>query len=97
MVCKDILEVDLKKERPGCTGMLWRPDPTGKHVLASNEHWPRDGARLRGRVVDVDGKRWLLATEVRQQGRSSWQPAPRGAAIPFEYNRHYYLEYCIDQ
>ena len=23
-----IIEVELKKCRPGCTGMFWRPDPT---------------------------------------------------------------------
>ena len=93
MVSLDIQEVDLLKKRPGCTGMLWRPDPTGKFALASNDNWPRDGAKLRGRVVEVDGKRWLLVTEVRQRGENYWKVAPRGAAIPFEYNKHYYLEY----
>ncbi|CAB9504713.1 expressed unknown protein [Seminavis robusta] len=85
-------EVSLKKQRPGCTGMFWRPDPTGQVKLASNDNWPRDGAKLRGKVVEVDGKKWMLATQVLQKGGSDWLPAPAGAALPFEYDNHYYLE-----
>ena len=86
-----IQEVSLLKRRPGCTGMFWRPDPTGKAPLENNNNWPRDGAKLRGTVVEVDGAKWLLATEVQQKG-GQWIKAPNGAAMPFEYNNHYYLE-----
>ena len=84
-------EFELKKHRTGCTGMFWRSDPTGTTPLASNNDWPRDGAKLRGRVVTVDGEKWLLATHVLQKGGSQWKKAPQGAAMPFEYNQHYYL------
>jgi hypothetical protein len=88
----DIVEVDLKKHRSGCTGMFWRKDPTGATSLKSNANWPRDGAKLRGRVVEAKGEKWLLATEVLQTGSSKWVPAPAGAAMPFEYDNHYSLE-----
>ena len=88
----EIIEVDLKKKRPACTGMFWRPDPTGKTSLTSNANWPRDGAKLRGYQIEAKGEQWLLATEVLQAGSSEWVPAPAGAAMPFEYNDHYYLE-----
>lgn len=88
----EIKEVDLKKLREGCTGMFWRTDPTGTTSLASNDNWPQDGAKLRGTVVEVDGKKWLLAKQVLQKGSSDWKEAPSGAAMPFEYNEHYYLE-----
>ena len=84
-------DFDLKKHRPGCTGMFWRSDPTKKTTLASNNDWPRDGAVLRGTVVTVNGEQWLLATHVKQQGSTSWKKAPAGAAMPFEYNNHYSL------
>jgi hypothetical protein len=86
----------LKKKRPGCTGMFWRSDPTGQVKLASNDHWPRDNAMLKGKVVVTsNGEQWLLATQVRQAGGkndASWQTAPIGAAMPFAYDNHYYLD-----
>mmetsp|Transcript_9764 Transcript_9764/g.23867 ORF Transcript_9764/g.23867 Transcript_9764/m.23867 type:complete len:97 (-) Transcript_9764:1066-1356(-) len=88
-----VVEVELKKRRAGCTGMFWRPDPTGSTKLAgSSTNWPRDGAKLRGRPVEVDGKRWLLATHVLQLGKTEWIDAPPGAAMLYEYDNHYYLE-----
>ena len=87
-----IVEVELKKHRPGCTGMFWRSDPTGATPLESNADWPRDNAKLRGRVVEVDGEKWLLCTHVQQKGTTEWIPAPKGAAMPFVYSDHYYLE-----
>lgn len=84
-------EYELKKHRPGCTGMFWRSDPTKKTSLASNNNWPRDGAIMRGQVVVVNGEKWLLAKQVKQKGKD-WVHAPEGAAMPFEYNQHYYLE-----
>jgi len=86
-----VVEVQLKKRRPGCTGMFWRPDPTGNTKLQGNANWPRDNAKLRGSVVEVGGKKWLLATHVQQEGQA-WVDAPTGAAMPFEYDNHYYLE-----
>lgn len=76
--------------------MFWRSDPTGASALQSNDNWPRDGAKLRGTIVQVennfDSNKWLLATEVLQKGDQDWKPAPQGAAMPFEYNDHYYLK-----
>jgi hypothetical protein len=83
-------EFNLLKRHGGCTGMFWRPDPTGKVALASNNDWPRDDAVLRGEVAEVKGEKWLLVTEVKQKGKD-WVKAPAGAAMPFEYNNHYYL------
>jgi hypothetical protein len=87
----ETVEVSLLKRRPGCTGMFWRADPTLTKQLENNNNWPRDGAKLRGKVVTVDGAKWLLATEVLNVGKS-WMKAPEGAAMPFEYDNHYYLE-----
>ena len=50
-------EYELKKHRPECSGMFWRSDPIGETVLQSNNNWPRDGAKLRGTSVTVDGER----------------------------------------
>lgn len=85
-------EFQLKKRRPGCNGMFWRSDPTGKTSLASNNNWPHDNAMLRGSVVEAKGEKWLLVTHVKQEGKTDWKAAPAGAAMPFEYNNHYYLE-----
>jgi hypothetical protein len=90
----------LKKRRPGCTGMFWRSDPTGKTKLASNNDWPRDNAMLRGVPVLVESKngkeqtteQWLIVSHVKQQNSNDWIVAPVGAAMPFEYDNHYYLE-----
>ena len=89
-----LIEVDLKKHRPGCTGIYWGADPTGKTRLTSNANWPRDGAKLRGYPINSPkGEPWLLATEVLQaESSATWVPAPAGAAMPFEYDNHYYLE-----
>lgn len=37
----------LKKERPGCTGMFWRKDPSWTTSLAGNSDWPRDNTQLK--------------------------------------------------
>jgi hypothetical protein len=87
----ETVEVNLLKRRPGCTGMFWRADPTLTALLENNNNWPRDGAKLRGKVVTVDGAKWLLAWEVKNKGQD-WVKAPSGAAMPFEYDNHYYLE-----
>lgn len=86
-----IKEYELRKYRTGFTGMFWRPDPTGETLLASNNNWPRDGARLRGYTVYVKGEKWLLVSLIKQKGSEVWKEAPEGAALPFEHNRHYYL------
>jgi hypothetical protein len=83
-------EFNLLKKHSGCTGMFWRADPTGKAKLASNNDWPRDGAVLRGEIVEAKGEKWLLVSEVKQKGKD-WVKAPAGAAMPFEYDNHYYL------
>jgi hypothetical protein len=86
-------EYYLKKRRRGCTGMFWRADPTGATTaLESNKDWPRDGAMVRGTKVVHSGLPWLLATHVKQAKDKDWKAAPKGAALPFEYNNHYYLE-----
>eukprot|EP00798_Chlamydomonas_sp_ICE-L_P001435 gene1435-32809_t len=90
-VLKTNAEVALKKRHGGCTGMFWRPDPSGKTQLASNDNWPRDGALLRGDIIEVSGQRHLLAKQVKQSGKN-WVDTPAGAAMPFEYNNHYYLD-----
>mmetsp|Transcript_8248 Transcript_8248/g.11907 ORF Transcript_8248/g.11907 Transcript_8248/m.11907 type:complete len:116 (+) Transcript_8248:49-396(+) len=84
-------EYQLKKSRPGCTGMFWRSDPTGKTSLASNNDWPRDGATMKGEVIEHNGSKWLAVSEVKQKS-GDWVAAPTGAFMPFEYDNHYYLE-----
>eukprot|EP00798_Chlamydomonas_sp_ICE-L_P001363 gene1363-32726_t len=85
------MEFVLKKKRAGCTGMFWRPDPTGKISQASNDNWPRDDATLRGEVIEVNGEKWLAAKQIKQ-AKGEWVDAPVGAFMPFEYDNHYYLE-----
>ena len=95
-----VVVLELKKRRPGCTGMFWRNDPTGTTKLASNNDWPRDGAKLKGTTVEIAGnnnkgenkEKWLLVTEILQKNASGWIKAPAGAAMPYEYDNHYYLE-----
>ena len=88
----------LKKRHPGCTGMFWRSDPTGAtKCTQTSEHWPRDHALLRGTPITINNnnnqnEQWLLASAVQQHNTSTWTPAPVGAALPFEYDNHYYLE-----
>mmetsp|Transcript_1970 Transcript_1970/g.3286 ORF Transcript_1970/g.3286 Transcript_1970/m.3286 type:complete len:127 (-) Transcript_1970:1802-2182(-) len=84
-------EYALTKLRSGCTGMFWRADPRPSGLrLASNNHWPRDGAHLRGYKIEHKGQSWLLATHVKQE-RGEWKNAPKGAAMPFEHDNHYCL------
>ena len=73
--------------------MFWRADPTGGTKLANNNDWPRDGATVRGIPVTAPAgaQQWLLVSHVKQAG-SDWKAAPAGAALPFEYDNHYYLE-----
>jgi hypothetical protein len=58
-------------------------------MVASNIDWPRDGAMLKGEVVEAKGEKWLLVSEVKQGGGTDWVKAPVGAAMPFEYDNHY--------
>jgi hypothetical protein len=88
-VSADTVEVTLKKNRPGCTGMFWREDPTRKTRLVGNKDWPRDNAKLRGTVVEAKGQKWLLATHVQQAKSDKWVEAPLGAAMPFAYEQYY--------
>jgi hypothetical protein len=81
----------LRKRKPGCSGMFWRPDPTGRTLLDANIDWPRDGAIIRGEGFIVNGEKWLKAHKVKQVGQR-WVNAPEGAFLPFEYDDHYYLE-----
>ena len=86
----------LKKRHPGCTGMFWRSDPTGQTKCTNtSENWPRDNASLRGSPITLANKnneQWLLVSAVQQNNSSAWLQAPVGAALPFEYDNHYYLE-----
>lgn len=89
---EELQEFALKKHHAGCTGMFWRSDPTGKTRLASNNDWPRDGAKLKGKVVRANGDKWLMTMYVQQARDTEWKRAPEGAYMPFEHMRHYYLE-----
>ena len=86
----------LKKRHAGCTGMFWRSDPTGQTKCQNtSENWPRDNALLRGSPVILTNKnnaQWLLVSAVQQSNTTTWIQAPVGAALPFEYDNHYYLE-----
>jgi hypothetical protein len=37
-------------------------------MVASNIDWPRDGAMLKGEVVEAKGEKWLLVSEVKHSG-----------------------------
>ena len=83
----------LKKRHPGCTGMFWRSDPTGTTKLASNDNWPRDDATVCGTpITDQQQQPWLLVSHIKQKNDTQWKVAPVGAALPFEYDNHYYLD-----
>jgi len=85
----------LKKSRPGCTGMFWRSSPDKSSHVASNNDWPRDGAELKGTIVEYRGDKWLNVTHVKQANTTQWVNAPDGAYLPFAYDNHYYLEQLI--
>ena len=72
-------------------GVEWHEDPTGRDWLRHARNWPRDYASLRGTTVEVEGKKWLLCTEIRQRDETSWRKAPKGSAIPFKYGKKYCL------
>lgn len=91
----DLQVFDLKKRKPGCTGMFWRADPNKNLKLQNNNNWPRDGATLKGEVRTINGRQWLAATHVKQ-ANSEWVEAPYGAHMPFEYDNHYYLEKTVE-
>mmetsp|Transcript_11170 Transcript_11170/g.24918 ORF Transcript_11170/g.24918 Transcript_11170/m.24918 type:complete len:190 (+) Transcript_11170:157-726(+) len=80
-----------KRRRTNRNGLRWQEDPTGQDWLRHERHWPRDYATLRGTVVAVRGKKWLLVTQVKQLGSDKWHKAPKGAAIPFFYGKTYCL------
>ena len=89
-----IHDFTLKRRRKGHKpGVEWQEDPTGKTWLHHGRHWPRDYATIRGSVVEVDGKKWLLATHVKQLGGTEWNKAPKGAALPFFYKKTHCLVY----
>lgn len=82
----------LKKNGIACVGMFWRSDPKGGMLSdAPSAGWPRDGAELKGEVVDggEEGK-FLKCTQIKQKG-GSWEAAPPGAFMPFRHQQ-YYLE-----
>ena len=72
-------------------GIRWVEDPTGETWLHHTRHWPRDWASIRGKPIKVNGRRWLLATQVRQTDDTKWHTAPKGAAIPFHAGDVYCL------
>ena len=74
------------------SGMFWRSDPTGREQLLGGYHWPKDGARLRGVIVEHEDEKWLKVWKVKQVGGEEWLEAPPGAYMPFEYDDHYYLD-----
>mmetsp|Transcript_15422 Transcript_15422/g.23918 ORF Transcript_15422/g.23918 Transcript_15422/m.23918 type:complete len:90 (-) Transcript_15422:245-514(-) len=82
---------ELKKNSPGCTGMFWRADPRDSKG-APSDNWPRDGAELKGTVVDVPGKgKYLQVDQIKQKADSDFKAAPAGAFMPFQYAQ-YFLE-----
>jgi hypothetical protein len=79
-----------------CSGMFWRPAPSGmphEHSLPTGAQpdWPRNGAVLRGVVHTLDDAfdgslRWLEVLGFRQQNRAGdFHPTPN-CWMPFEQN-----------
>ena len=70
--------------------MFWRQDPSGKSPKTSNlPAWPRNGAVLRGVVVEFAFKpencvKWLQVNQYTQAGTSSVVDLPAGVFMPFE-------------
>lgn len=93
---KKLEEFELKKKREECTGMFWRSDPRKKRTFAPFKIWPRDGAKLRGIIVEAKGERWLIAKQVAQKGSDKRKDAPKDTAILFEFDKHSYLEWVIE-
>jgi hypothetical protein len=114
-------------------GVYWRPNPGTRHArqqgtlppfTAWRQHYPREGALLRGYLINVSTtgttnskktnhspttptkQTWLIVSHVqnpttgvrgrrRRQSSSKWQPAPPGAALPWNMaNEGYVLEYA---
>mmetsp|Transcript_8699 Transcript_8699/g.15197 ORF Transcript_8699/g.15197 Transcript_8699/m.15197 type:complete len:138 (-) Transcript_8699:93-506(-) len=66
--------------RPHRLSLTVQSDPNRARRMSTNDNWPREGAKLRGRLVVADGgrKSWMVATHVLQKGETEWKPAPEG-------------------
>jgi hypothetical protein len=64
--------------------MFWRGDPATRAAPPSNNNWPRNGALLRGVVVEVNSKQWLKVSEIQQAGKTGFQPVPEGTWMEFD-------------
>ena len=55
---------------------------------AGSADWPRNGARLKGKVHEVRGARYLEVFEQIPAGKSEWQPVGEGKWMPFDGGAH---------
>jgi len=87
----DDLKVFKMKHPGGCSGMFWRSDPrggAGSSSTGSKPDWPRNGALLKGRVLEIPSKpegslKWLEVTEYVPAGGKNWVKTP-GCFMQFD-------------
>ena len=72
--------------------MNWRGNPSGGGSRGGGD-WPRNGALLKGVVVDSQRGLFLHASHIKQDGQD-WAPvaSPDGSFMPFVYSNSYRLE-----
>ncbi len=72
--------------------MFWRGNPAGGGGRGGGD-WPRNGALLKGVVVDSQRGKYLRCTHIKQKGKE-WAPvaSPEGSFMPFVHSNSYRLE-----
>lgn len=88
------MEATFTLRHPGtCSGMFWRGDPrSGAKVPSGVPDWPRNGAKLRGVVMELPpgsslpegNSKWLEVKSYAQAGSSAFQPVPAGVFMIFD-------------
>jgi len=64
--------------------MFWRGDPTtGKGPPNASANWPRNGAHLKGVVIEAKGEKHLKVSGCKQKGESEFKPVPEGSWMIF--------------
>lgn len=84
----------LKKDGPGCTGLFFRSNPKASpFAVPEYKDWPRDGAMIKGTVVEVEGEKWLKCEAVKQPSKKKFAKTKgKDVWLPFRHEQHFLEE-----